>query len=168
MYSPIRKRDACTFSLRCIFIGFAAGKENFSSKCSMKPGSKALPALILALGFCATCSTLKRQDEEYLAVCESRSSSETAIAAVFVVHHRVPGRSVLHLLISLCPGCHAKVGRTKAVLSQMPALLLELWREQHPFGHEQTTLDFKAKYPAANTAPLFLDRSTGHRQTYTL
>jgi hypothetical protein len=34
-------------------------------------------------------------------------------------------------MISLCPGCHAKVGRTKAVLSQMPALLLELWREQH-------------------------------------
>jgi putative alpha-1,2-mannosidase len=56
----------------------------------------------------------------------------------------------------------------KAVLSQMPALLLELWREQHPLGHEQTTLDFKAKYPAANTAPLFLDRLTGHSQTNTL
>jgi hypothetical protein len=70
-----------------------------------------------------------------------------------------------HLMISLCPGCHAKAGRTKAVLSQMPALLLELWREQHPFGYEQTTLDFKTKDPAADTAPLFLDRFTGHRQT---
>jgi hypothetical protein len=75
---------------------------------------------------------------------------------------------VLHLMISLCPGRHAKLGRTKAVLSQMPALLLELWREQHPLGHEQTTLDFKAKYPAANTAPLFLVRIIGHRQTNTL
>jgi hypothetical protein len=59
------------------------------------------------------------------------------------VHHRVPGKSVLHLMISLYPGCHVKVHRTKAVLSQMPPLLLELWQEQHPEGHEQTALDFK-------------------------
>jgi hypothetical protein len=47
------------------------------------------------------------------------------------------------------------VGRTKVVLSQMPPLLLELWREQHPLGHEQTALDFKANFPAAKSAPLF-------------
>jgi hypothetical protein len=47
-------------------------------------------------------------------------------------------------MISLCPGCHAKVHRTKAVLSQMPPLLLELWREQHPNGHEQTALEFRS------------------------
>jgi hypothetical protein len=58
-------------------------------------------------------------------------------------------------MISLCPGCHAKVGRTKIVLSQMPPLLLELWREQHPLGHEQTALAFKANLPAAKSAPLF-------------
>jgi hypothetical protein len=133
---------------------------------------------ILALGLCATCYILKRQYEEYCGglreqvlerdgyccrVCGASGRRKRSM----VVHHRVPGRSVLHLMISLCHGCHAKVGRTKAVLSQMPALLLELWREQHPLGHEQTTLDFKAKYPAANTAPLFLDRLTGHRQTNT-
>jgi hypothetical protein len=44
-------------------------------------------------------------------------------------------------MISLCPGCHAKVHRTKAVLSEMPPLLLELWREQHPNGQEQFMLD---------------------------
>jgi hypothetical protein len=55
-------------------------------------------------------------------------------------------------MISLCPGCHAKVGRTKVVLSQMPPLLLELWREQHPLGHEQTALDFNANFPAAKSA----------------
>jgi len=38
------------------------------------------------------------------------------------------------------PWVPCEVGRTKAVLSQMPPLLLELWREQHPDGHEQTTL----------------------------
>jgi hypothetical protein len=73
-----------------------------------------------------------------------------------VVHHRVPGKSVLHLMISLCPGCHAKVGRTKVVLSQMPPLLLELWREQHPLGREQTGLDFKVNFPGAKSAPLML------------
>jgi len=96
-----------------------------------------------------------------------------AIAAVFaelrgrrkrsiVVHHRVPGKSVLHLMISLCPGCHAKVGRTKVVLSQMPPLLLELWREQHPLGHEQTALDFKASFPVAKSAPLFRETAQGN------
>ena len=96
-----------------------------------------------------------------------------AIAAVFavlrvdanvpsVVHHRVPGISKLHLMISLCPGCHAKVGRTKVVLSQMPPLLLELWREQHPLGHEQTALEFKANFPAAKSTPLF--RETAPRE----
>ena len=48
----------------------------------------------------------------------------------------------LHLIISLCPGCHVKVSRTRVVLSEMPPLLLELWREQHPHGHEQTKIDF--------------------------
>ena len=81
-----------------------------------------------------------------------------------LVHHRVAGKSVLHLMISLCPGCHAKVGRTKAVLSHMPPLLLELWREQRPLGHEQTTLDFKLRYSTAKTSPLFLNCLTGHRE----
>jgi len=71
-------------------------------------------------------------------------------------------KSVLHLMILLCPGCHAKVGRTKVVLSHMPPLLLELWREQHPLGHEQTALDFKANFPVAMSAPLFREnRPTG-------
>jgi hypothetical protein len=56
------------------------------------------------------------------------------------VHHRDPGKSVLHLMIALCAGCHAKVHRTKVVLTEFPPLLLVLWREQHPEGHEQTIL----------------------------
>jgi 5-methylcytosine-specific restriction endonuclease McrA len=121
---------------------------------------------ILALGLCATCYTLKRQDDEYFGglreqvlerdgyccrVCGASGRRKRSI----VVHHRVPGKSELHLMISLCPGCHAKVGRTRVVLSQMPPLLLELWREQHPLGHEQTALDFKASFPVAKSAPLF-------------
>ena len=109
---------------------------------------------IHAVGLCATCYTLKRQDLEYFGglreqvlerdeyrcrVCEAPGRDKRSIT----VQHRVPGKSVLNLMISLCPGCHAKVHRTKAVLSQMPSLLLELWREKNPEGREQTVLEFK-------------------------
>ena len=109
---------------------------------------------IVAFGLCPTCYSLKRQDQEYFGglreqvlerdeyrcrVCKAPGRDKRSIT----VHHRIPGKSVLNLMISLCPGCHAKVHRTKAVLSQMPQLLLELWREQHPEGHEQTVLEFK-------------------------
>jgi hypothetical protein len=109
---------------------------------------------IVAFGLCPTCYSLKRQDQEYFGglreqvlerdeyrcrVCEAPGRDKRSIT----VHHRVPGKSVLNLMISLCPGCHAKVHRTKAVLSQMPPLLLELWREQHPEGHEQISLVFR-------------------------
>lgn len=108
---------------------------------------------IVANGHCATCYALKRQDEAYFGglreavlerdghacrVCGASGRDKRSIT----VHHRVPGKSLLHLMISLCPACHAKVHRTKAVLSHMPPLLLALWREQHPHGHEQTVLNF--------------------------
>ena len=41
----------------------------------------------------------------------------------------------------------------------MPPLLLELWREQHPKGHEQTALDFKVREPAVQSVPLFNDEA---------
>ena len=106
---------------------------------------------ILAVGLCATCYTLKRHDEEYFGglreavldrdghacrVCGASGRGKRLIT----VHHRVPGKSLLNLMISLCPGCHAKVHRTRAVLSEMSPLLLELWREQHPDGQEQYML----------------------------
>jgi hypothetical protein len=62
-------------------------------------------------------------------------------------------------MLSLCPACHAKIHRTKAVLSLMPPLLLELWQEQHPKGHEQAQLNFASKKPAAKPVPLFREES---------
>ncbi len=123
---------------------------------------------VLALGLCSTSYTLKRQDEEYFGglrkavlerdgyhcrVCNASGCDKRSI----IVHPRIPGRSVLNLMLSLCPGCHAKIHRTKAVLWAMPPLLLELWREQHPKGHEQKQLDFSSKKPAAKLVPLFRD-----------
>lgn len=91
---------------------------------------------ILAHGMCSICYTLRHQDAAYFGglretvlerdgyrcrVCDASGRGKRAI----VVHHRVPGKSVLPLMISLCPGCHAKVHRTRAVLAAMPALLFD-------------------------------------------
>ena len=116
-------------------------------------------AKILAHGMCAVCYTLKRQDEEYFGglrekvlerdghrcrVCDASGRDKRSI----IVHHRIPGKSLLHLMISLCPACHAKIHRTRAALRLMPPLLLELWREVHPNGHEQRALSFSARQAA--------------------
>jgi 5-methylcytosine-specific restriction endonuclease McrA len=123
---------------------------------------------MLALGMCSICYTLKRQDEQYFGgqreavlerdnyrcrVCDLPGGRKRGI----IVHHRVSGKSVLSLMISLCPGCHAKVHRTKAALSSMPPLLLELWREQHPDGHEQKSLDFSESTPVPQKMKLFVE-----------
>jgi hypothetical protein len=118
---------------------------------------------ILALGLCGTCYTLRRQDQEYFGglreevlrrdgyrcrVCDSLKPG---------VHHRVPGVSRLHLMIALCAGCHAKVHRTRSMFPTVDTspLLLILWREQHPGGHEQTALDFNFTTPVARERRLF-------------
>jgi hypothetical protein len=49
-------------------------------------------------------------------------------------------------MISLSHGCHAKVERTKMVLSEMNPLLLMLWRERHPKAQEQQHLAPGAGY----------------------
>ena len=127
-------------------------------------------AKILAHGMCAVCYTLRRQDEEYFGglrekalerdgyrcrVCDASGRDKRSI----VVHHLVPGKSVLNLMISLCPACHAKIHRTRVVVRLMPPLLLKLWRELHPRGHEQATLDFSPKLPPAKAGLLFTGQS---------
>ena len=117
---------------------------------------------------CKLCYNLKLHDIKYFnglreavlkrdgyscRVCGASGHGKRAI----VVHHRVPSVSSLHLMISLCPACHAKVTKTKTVLAAMPPLLLLLWREQHPDGHEQTQLGFDARDAATATLHLFTD-----------
>jgi hypothetical protein len=63
-------------------------------------------------------------------------------------------------MIALCLKCHAKVARTKIVLSEMPLLLLVLWREQHPDAHEQRILDFKVLLPPVSPVPLFTEEQS--------
>ena len=129
-------------------------------------------AKILAHGMCAVCYTLKRQDGEYFGglrekvlerdgyrcrVCDASGRDKRSI----IVHHRIPGKSVLNLMISLCPACHAKIHRTRVVVRLMPPLLLQLWRELHPKAHEQTALDFSSLRPPAQPTVLsFADEAS--------
>jgi hypothetical protein len=48
------------------------------------------------------------------------------------VHHRAPGISELHLLITLCACCHARIHRLHALRRFLPEPLVPLWQEQHP------------------------------------
>jgi hypothetical protein len=48
------------------------------------------------------------------------------------VHHRAPGISELHLLITLCACCHARIHRLCALRRFLPDPLVPLWQEQHP------------------------------------
>jgi 5-methylcytosine-specific restriction endonuclease McrA len=118
---------------------------------------------ILAHGLCPTCYTLKRRDMAYFGglreevlkrdgyTCQGCGAPGRRKRSI-TVHHRQPGVSLLSLMISLCPKCHAKVERTQMVLSEMNPLLLELWREKHPQGLEQFALDF-GKYTESCPCP---------------
>ena len=125
---------------------------------------------ILARGLCATCYTLRRQDAEYfgghreevLARDEYRCRVPNCTTVKrgkrsLAVHHRVPGNNDPKLMLTLCLACHAKVTRTQVVQAQWHPFLRQLWREQHPDGHEQTALEFGKEGPAAERVPLFAD-----------
>jgi hypothetical protein len=124
---------------------------------------------ILALGLCASCYSMKRQDEEYYgglreAVLDRDERRCRACPNLerrkLCVHHRVPGVSKLDLMITLCTRCHAIVERTQMVLSEMTPSLLALWREKHPDGKEQLCLPLDVKVAKA-TEQLMLPVNPG-------
>lgn len=123
---------------------------------------------VLALGLCATCYTLKRQDEQYFGgqreTVLTRDGNRCAVPGCttlkrgkrsIAVHHRKPGNSDPKLMITLCLACHAKVTRTQFLSQKWPPLLRVLWREQHPKSHEQVQLDFTSESPPAQRRRLF-------------
>ncbi len=137
---------------------------------TMKPVQRALccpcgSMRIHARGLCASCLALNRRNEVYFGglretvLARDRHRCRCCLAArqgrrTIAVHHRRAGVSRLHLMITLCPGCHARVERTKVVRKEMTPLLLVLWQEQHPKGHEQLLLNFNGKPPQTVSAPL--------------
>ncbi|MGI4756616.1 MAG: hypothetical protein ACRYGF_07190 [Janthinobacterium lividum] len=133
---------------------------------------------VLAHGLCGTCYTLKRHDAAYFGGnrevvlardgyrcrvpgCTTTKRGKRSIS----VHHRVPGNSDPKLMLTLCLVCHAKVSRTLFVQKHWPPFLRQLWREQHPDGHEQTSLNFAKKSPAAEPVPLFSDHHVATNRT---
>ncbi len=56
-----------------------------------------------------------------------------------------------------CQGASNQDG--SEVLTELPPLLLELWREQHPDGHEQTVLNFRGRKPVAAAVSLVFSDS---------
>ena len=127
---------------------------------------------VLALGLCGTCYTLRRQDDEYFGGLREKVLRRDGYRCRVCdglkpgVHHRVPGVSRLHLMIALCAGCHAKVHRTRAMFATVDAspLLLVLWREQHPEGHEQIALDFNRPASVVQPRRLFEHSKRSSRQ----
>lgn len=136
-------------------------------------------AKIVALGLCATCYTLRRQDAAYyggnrevvlardghrcrVPGCTTLKRGKRSVA----VHHRVPGNNDPKLMLTLCLACHAKVTRTLFVQDHWPPFLLLLWREQHPEGQEQIALDFSLRQPVGKRVPLFSDLLDGLKQRF--
>ena len=126
---------------------------------------------ILALGVCATCYTLRRQDVEYFGGhreevlerdgyrcrvpgCTTLKRGKRSVA----VHHRRPGIDDPKWMITLCLACHAKVTRTLFLRRWWPKLLIVLWREQHPTAHEQKTLELQVDQPLALPVSLFSEQ----------
>ena len=141
-----------------------------------KPAQRAMHcrcgnANIIAHGLCWTCYSLKRQDEAYFGglrekvlerdghlcrVCaELPEVDRLCVGQPPSVHHRVPGTSKLHLMITLCAAHHAHVGRLQVAAKPLSPLLLALWLEQHPQGHEQTMLQFNTRSAPAEPVALF-------------
>lgn len=128
-------------------------------------------AKIIAHGLCWTCYSLKRQDEAYFGglrekvlerdgyrcrVCaELPEVDRLCIGQPPSVHHRVPGVSKLHLMITLCAAHHARIERLQVAAKPMSPLLLTLWREQHPQGHEQKMLCFAPLHASPELSRLF-------------
>ena len=57
------------------------------------------------------------------------------------VHHRQRGSNLPSSLIVLCAACHAQVHRLLSIWKWTPALLAELWAEQHPGAPVQMQFD---------------------------
>lgn len=109
----------------------------------------------LKKGLCLACYAREIRNQRYFAglrlrvLARDRSACRVCgrpgVGKRIHVHHRQPGVTQERFLITLCPGHHAMIHRLEVVDRVLPALLLELWREQHPGAWEQLALDFNRR-----------------------
>ena len=57
------------------------------------------------------------------------------------VHHRRPGSNAPTLLLCLCAACHVQVHRLLSIWKWIPALVADLWAEQHSGAPVQMQFD---------------------------
>ena len=130
--------------------GYEPGRKPVQRALSCRCGRPS----VFASGLCATCYTLHRQDERYFGgqreavlerdkyTCQGCGRHGGRIRSIGV-HHRRPGVSKRRLMISLCPGCHARIHRTKVLRREMSETLKGLWRELNPHAPEQLRLELR-------------------------
>ena len=61
------------------------------------------------------------------------------------VHHREARNHTPSLLLALCAACHAQVHRLLSIWKWIPALVAELWAEQHPGVPVQIQMELSAQ-----------------------
>jgi hypothetical protein len=59
------------------------------------------------------------------------------------IHHRKPGENRPSFLITICAACHAQVHHLLSIWKWIPALLVELWVEQHPGAPVQLQIELQ-------------------------
>ena len=106
----------------------------------------------LKKGLCLACYSKERRSHAYFGGLRWRVLARDRSACRVYrrpgsgkrihVHHRRPGVTQERFLITLCPGHHAMIHCLEMVDRLLRALVLELWREQHPEASEQLALDF--------------------------
>jgi hypothetical protein len=74
-----------------------------------------------------------------------------------VYTHTSAANSIAHAFVTelLSLGWHSK-----CVLSEMSPLLLQVWRKQHPDGHEQVLIDFTVGELPAKPVALFPEENS--------
>lgn len=65
------------------------------------------------------------------------------------VHHRRPGVHQPDALVTLCPGCHARLHKLRALRRYLPPHLVPLWVEWHPQVAVQLQFGWADPVPAA-------------------
>ncbi len=114
----------------------------------------------LIAGYCSRCYARRHWDRRHFSglraqvldrdnhtcqLCTRPAQGKRSI----IVHHRRPGVSKIASLISLCPGCHARLHKTRVWAGHRAdlrtgtiGLATVLWRELHPGEPEQLALVF--------------------------
>ena len=106
----------------------------------------ALPPL--TAGLCNSCYWKSRHSLRFYGGCreevlqrDGRRCRACGSERWVGVHHREARNHTPSLLLALCAACHAQVHRLLSIWKWIPALVAELWAEQHPGAPVQIQME---------------------------